>query len=80
MIRGIDARLRKLEGVTRGRRVWFVWAGCAGAAPAECERRKAEMIASGQASPDDELICFQWLPPGSLMSNEQDRAPSSHGP
>jgi hypothetical protein len=55
-------RLRKLEAETCPRRpLRIVWSNTSD--PAEWDQRIAAMIASGQASPDDEFMRIGWLPP-----------------
>ena len=58
----ITTRLRRLETATsRPRQVRIVWSSTSD--KRECDRKKAQMIASGEASPNDEFMCIGWLPP-----------------
>jgi hypothetical protein len=55
-------RLRRLEAAMSGpRKVRIVWSNTSD--ERECDRKKAQMIASGEASPNDEFMCIGWLPP-----------------
>ena len=58
MSRGIDLRLRKLEAA-RSPRVRMVWSNTSDAA--EWDRKIAEMLAAGEASPNDEFMRIGWL-------------------
>jgi hypothetical protein len=65
MTRRTDQRLRKLEAETRGPRpVRIVWSNTSD--PAEWDRRIAEMIASGRASPSDEFMRIGWMDANSV--------------
>ena len=59
MTRAIEQRLRKLEAHNRTRPVRLVWSNTSD--PAEWSRRIAEMIANGEASPDDEFVQIGWM-------------------
>jgi hypothetical protein len=62
-------RLRRLEAAMRGpRQVRIVWSNTSD--PAEWDRKTAEMIARGEASPNDEFMCIGWLPPVAGSADE----------
>ena len=58
----IRTRLRKLEAETCPRRpLRIVWSTTSD--KDEWDRKTAEMIARGEASPSDEFLRIGWLPP-----------------
>jgi hypothetical protein len=59
MTRAIEQRLQKLEAHNRTPPVRLVWSNTSD--PIEWDRRIAEMIASGQASPSDEFMRIGWV-------------------
>jgi hypothetical protein len=59
MTRAIEQRLRTLEADTSTRPVRMVWSDTSD--PAEWDRRISEMIASGEAGPDDEFVQIGWM-------------------
>jgi len=60
MIRVIEGRLRRLEADAPAKRVRYVFSAVCD--PTEWEREIAAMIASGQASADDDFVRFGWMP------------------
>jgi hypothetical protein len=60
MIRGIEQRLRKLEAANDGpQRLHLVFSATSD--PADWDSQIADMISSGQASPDDEFMRIGWM-------------------
>jgi|SRR4051794_6851342 hypothetical protein len=70
MIRGIEQRLRKLEAANDGpQRLRIVFSMTSD--PADWDSQIAEMISSGQASPDDEFMQIGWVPDTAPLSDAQ---------